>query len=313
VTPPLSSAVGSSDPQSEARLGQGPVVLATWLLTLAVSILPDVISRSVTGGVPGWLFPAKLVGLAAIVATGFLWKAVTPLRAYSLVMSALLLLEWLRSVLEGKPWWNGMFAGGFGQQMLGTQILRVGAAAVMIVLLLVLRFRSKDFYLVRGNPNAKAEPVRWLGIDKPIGWNRLGMISALCISLGTLAFLVLAGQPPPSAAAGAVTLLPMILLLAAMNAFGEEVTFRGALLAPLVPSVGPRHAVMLTAAFFGLGHYYGVPYGIIGVAMASLLGWFLGKCMVETRGFFWPWFIHFLQDVMIFYFMAIGAVVAGGR
>jgi membrane protease YdiL (CAAX protease family) len=105
----------------------------------------------------------------------------------------------------------------------------------------------------------------------------------------------------------------MILVLAAMNAFGEEAMYRGGLLAPLIPAVGTRHAILLTAAFFGIGHYYGVPNGIVGVAMSTLLGWFLGKCMVETKGFFWPWFIHFLQDVMIFYFLAVGAVVAGGR
>lgn len=70
---------------------------------------------------------------------------------------------------------------------------------------------------------------------------------------------------------------------------------------------------MLTGALFGIGHYYGVPYGIVGVVMASVWGWYLGKCMVETKGFVWPWFIHFLQDVLIFTFMAIGAVVAGGK
>ena len=48
------------------------------------------------------------------------------------------------------------------------------------------------------------------------------------------------------------------------------------------------------------------------VVMAGLLGWLLGKAMLETRGFFWAWFIHFLQDVLIFSFMAIGSIVPGG-
>jgi hypothetical protein len=46
--------------------------------------------------------------------------------------------------------------------------------------------------------------------------------------------------------------------------------------------------------------------------MSTFLGWMLGKAMLETRGFFWAWFIHFWQDVAIFSFMAIGAVTAGG-
>ena len=84
------------------------------------------------------------------------------------------------------------------------------------------------------------------------------------------------------------------------------------LLAGLENATGARQAVLIAAAFFGLGHYFGVPYGIIGVGMASFLGWMMGKAMIETRGFFWAWFIHFLQDVMIFSFMAIGSIRPGG-
>jgi len=42
------------------------------------------------------------------------------------------------------------------------------------------------------------------------------------------------------------------------------------------------------------------------------LGWFLGKSMLETRGLFWAWLIHLVQDVLIFAFLAIGSVTPGG-
>ncbi len=32
----------------------------------------------------------------------------------------------------------------------------------------------------------------------------------------------------------------------------------------------------------------------------GVLGWFLARATIETRGFLAPWFIHFLQDVVIF-------------
>jgi len=76
--------------------------------------------------------------------------------------------------------------------------------------------------------------------------------------------------------------------------------------------VGPGHSLLLTAAYFGLAHFFGVPYGAVGVIMAFVLGYILSKAMLETKGFFWPWFIHFWQDVAIFTFMAIGSIVAGG-
>ena len=55
-----------------------------------------------------------------------------------------------------------------------------------------------------------------------------------------------------------------------------------------------------------------MPYGIIGVVMATLLGWFLGRSVLETRGIFWAWGIHFLQDVAIFFFLAMGTIAVGG-
>ena len=97
-----------------------------------------------------------------------------------------------------------------------------------------------------------------------------------------------------------------------MNAFSEEMAYHAALLAPLYNAVGHSHALLLSAALFGLWHYYGVPYGVIGMIMAGILGWLLGKSMLETKGLFWAWFIHFWQDVAIFSFMAAGSIVAGG-
>jgi hypothetical protein len=68
----------------------------------------------------------------------------------------------------------------------------------------------------------------------------------------------------------------------------------------------------MVAAYFGILHFYGVPYGYVGVFLAGFLGWLLAKSMLETRGLFWAWFIHFWQDVWIFSFMAVGLVVPGG-
>ena len=55
----------------------------------------------------------------------------------------------------------------------------------------------------------------------------------------------------------------MVLLLATMNAFSEELTHRASLLGVLDGVIQPRQALFLTAVFFGLAHHYGVPYGIL--------------------------------------------------
>ena len=147
-----------------------------------------------------------------------------------------------------------------------------------------------------------------MGIKEGEQWNKLGPLFALIISSGTLAFLILAGRPSVNLVARALPFLPAILIAAALNAFNEEVTYKASFLSVLEDVVGKQQSLWLMAAYFGIGHYYGVPYGMIGVLMAGFLGWFLGKSMLETRGLWWAWFIHFWQDVLIFSFLAIGLI-----
>ncbi len=86
-----------------------------------------------------------------------------------------------------------------------------------------------------------------------------------------------------------------------MNAFTEEVIFRLSYVS-LVKHEGwdEKWALFLGTTVFGLVHYFGMaPKGIMGALMAGFLGWFLTKSILESKGFFWAWFIHFLQDVVI--------------
>lgn len=55
----------------------------------------------------------------------------------------------------------------------------------------------------------------------------------------------------------------------------------------------------LSAILFGVPHLAGMPSGVIGATMAGFLGFVLAKSLHETKGFFWAWVIHFIQDVII--------------
>ncbi|AHF00172.1 hypothetical protein THITH_11215 [Thioalkalivibrio paradoxus ARh 1] len=58
--------------------------------------------------------------------------------------------------------------------------------------------------------------------------------------------------------------------------------------------------MLISAIAFGAPHLRGMPNGLIGAIMAGFLGWLLAKSVIETHGIFWAWFIHFVQDVVIF-------------
>jgi membrane protease YdiL (CAAX protease family) len=97
------------------------------------------------------------------------------------------------------------------------------------------------------------------------------------------------------------------LAVAILNAASEEFQFRSVLLAHLKGVFPPAEMILLTAVFFGMGHYYGQPSGPLGVLMAGFAGWIWARSMVETRGGVWAFLIHVFQDIVIFTFLAVAA------
>jgi membrane protease YdiL (CAAX protease family) len=189
---------------------------------------------------------------------------------------------------------------------------RFSLALVMTGLLWLLHGDRRRFYLQRGDLGARAEPIPLI-MTRPSSWRVLGPFLSVALPGGLTVFMLAFGQMPSAERwAAALPLAPWVLLFAAMNAYGEELSYRAALLSGLEPALGSRHALLVTAVFFGLMHYYGMPYGVLGVVMSAGVGWLMGKAMVETRGFFWAWCIHMCLDVAAFMFIAMGTVRAGG-
>jgi membrane protease YdiL (CAAX protease family) len=288
--------------------------VAAWLVMLSVSVLPDALLDMWAIASPPWIIWVKLGLLAIATASTFAWSSLRPLRSFFVILLAILAAEMAVTRLGDSAilsrWLgnNASFAAG----MLDTQFQRLSVSLLLIVVLLALGFHRTEFFLARGRLDAPIAPVRWLGFARPIPWTQFGVQWSVYIAVGLLAFLVFFGRPSGAALLQALPSLPFVFVLASMNAFNEEMTYRSALLAGLESVVGGRQALWVSAAFFGLGHYFGVPYGWVGVGMAAFLGWMLGKAMLETRGFFWAWFIHLVQDVLIFYFMAAGSIAPGG-
>jgi uncharacterized protein len=295
---------------------QKTTIFTAWVIVLAASLLPKVIlqevfrqaiSANLQSGISAGVI---LIGLIL----SLVWEPVRRLRSFLALFLILIAIEWfVYNRIDTLPFYKTWLGNpSFNVYMLAEQSLRLLVTGGMIATLFIIKKNRAAFFLAKGDISAPVEPIRWLGVDKGTKWNKFGLILALCISLGTLTFLVIAGRPPLDIVIRALPFLPAVLLAAILNAFNEEMTYKASFLSVLENPVGGRQALFLMAAYFGLGHYYGVPYGIIGVIMAGFLGWILGKSMLETRGLFWAWFIHFIQDVMIFSFLAIGSITAGG-
>ena len=292
-----------------------PLVIA-WLVVVLASLLPRVILQEVFHQAVT-LEQQQMMALGVILAAllaALLWKPLSGLRPFLIFFAVWVIVQWaVYNHLDTLPVFRRWLRDpSFGVSMLAEQLLHLVIVVVVIAALLLLGKRPREFYLALGDLSAPAERVRWLGIDQGTPWSKLGIILSVCISLGTLTFLVLAGQPSADIVVRALPFLPAVLLAAALNSFYEEMSYKAAFLSVLEGPVGMRQAVYMVAFYFGVAHFYGVPYGLIGVVLAGFLGWILAKSMQETRGLFWAWFIHFLQDVWIFAFMALGSITPGG-
>jgi hypothetical protein len=291
-------------------------LLAAWIVVLLTSALPKVILQEIFAQTVSPDLQAILslgVVCIALLAT-LIWPTLRRLRPLFALFGVLVGGQWLvYNRIDLLPFYRDWLVNpSFNVYMLAEQSLNLIVSLLMVAALLLMKKKRQDFYLARGDLAAPVEPIRWLGVKQGERWNKFGGWLTFFISLGTLAFLVIAGRPPLDIVLRALPFLPAVLLAAALNALTEEVTYKASFLSVLESPVGPRQALYMVAAYFGLGHFYGVPYGVIGVLMAGFMGWILARSMQETRGLFWAWFIHFWQDVWIFSFLAIGSILPGG-
>ncbi len=285
-----------------------------WVLLLLGSLLPDIFFYQLSGIVPPWLSWARIVFFAALFLVSFILRALQPLRSFITVLFTLyagsLVLD---NINFNLPFLQALFGNGsFIRSMQPQQFNKLAFSLLMVAVLLALGYHWKSMFLVPGNLKAPITPVRWLGFPRPSSWVSFGGQYSVYLALGVGAVIWLTSGTTLTQAGRALAALPAILVMALLNSFNEELVYRSAVLATLEGPVGRNQAWLMAALFFGIPHFFGVPSGWIGILLATFMGWILSKAMLETRGFFWSWWIHFLQDVVIFFFLAAGTVVPGG-
>ncbi len=185
--------------------------------------------------------------------------------------------------------------------------LRLAPAMIVLSFLLLASRKRKDFFLIKGDMHAVVEPSMIIKTKKPTSWIKMALIFSVVFISVVVVILFGASGSDISTLTIDWFLVPVAILVAAMNGFNEEFSLRAAPLGELEPTMGKSDSLIATATSFGLGHYYGYPSGILGVILSGFLGWFLGKSMLETKGFFWAWLIHFIPDAFIFTFYAMSA------
>ena len=271
------------------------LTILSWIIILLASSLSLILWREFGVSEPFWWPILILSLLIGIFLVSLFLSDLKPLRVFISIILIIFLCgygggwQWgiIPAIRQSSIWQDWMNQLPWALSSIAIHVLRLLPALAVLSFLLLSGRKRNEFFLIKGDIKALVEPSKLIGMKKPEPWTKIGSIFALVFSLGTLLFLIFSRNPSLEDFIVVIPLIPVSVLIAAINAFNEEFTLRAA---PI---------------YFGLGHYYGVPNGILGVVLSSYLGWFLGKSLLETKGFFWAWFIHFLPDIIIFTFYAM--------
>lgn len=281
-----------------------------WSAVIIGSRLPEIICREFGLNAGLWVSPLSetlvLLGLVIVAAklcsnknlTGFIlaitmlsvsWGVVVPwIESSGVFQSASLHLSW-------------------GGRFFLLRAIRTIGALFLIVTLIGSSIGRRDLFLRLGNWRAPVQPEPFLWFWRPISWTRFAVSLLLIFGVLLPAYLYSTLHPQIDRMHGFLLVLPWAVATSALNAANEEFQLRSVLLARLRNVVPPREAFLFIAVLFGVGHYFGQPSGWGGVFMAGFAGWIWAKSMVETRGFSFAFATHFVQDLVIFYFLAMSA------
>ena len=284
-----------------------------WILTLLVSPVTDIIWRQIENGADTYYVPLilKLVLLGLVTGYERIIKKNDALSKYLMILVIILSLssgaQFVTKSLDIE-YLLSFLSNGVSRELMLFQMVRLIS---VLILILILRFgfgfSRRYLFLQKGQPKSLSPALPYIGWKKPKSWGTFGrnlaiiitVITGLVLFLGAdLSDMNLTKQNLPIS-------IIVALFLAIANSFSEEVSYRNALLNPLVDIVGRDHAMFITAVLFGLAHYQGVPSGLLGVVLSSILGFLLAKSMLDTKGMYWAWMIHFLQDILIFTYLML--------
>jgi membrane protease YdiL (CAAX protease family) len=282
--------------------------IVAWTAVIG-STLPDIIWQESGHPISFWLTAIEtfvIVGIAlaalriptwrplvrflfAIALLNFAWGYLSPALAGS---------NAVRAVTDHVSW---------GARLFLARTFTLSGVILVSFTLIGSGITRRDLFLCKGNPAAPAQPIRFLGMRKPVPWTLLGPAFIVLFAVVLAPYLYLTVHPNFSVSERILRTFPWSLAVATLNAASEEFQFRSVLLAHLRGIFPAGETILLTAVFFGVGHYYGQPSGPLGVAMATFAGWIWARSMIDTRGGVWAFLIHMAQDIVIFTFLAVGA------
>jgi len=183
------------------------------------------------------------------------------------------------------------------------QTIGLGLALACILFLYKYFSLATNTYLRVGNltSHVRAEPMIHLRPRRKDHWTVVGVDGTIIVAVVSILMMhvpriVYNGLQVEMMA----KILPIAIVFSFINSFTEEILMRLGLIVSLKGVVSERKIPIYCGLIYGVTQYWSAPGGFLGVITGAALGWFLAKSVLETRGLFWAWLIHFVRDVVVY-------------
>lgn len=253
---------------------------------------------------PLWDYIVRFFALVLLLTLSWLWPKLRPLRGFLLAILAFNLALDIQVTVVKLPQLAALPPVLYA---LTYALLSVVLAVALMALTLIHSGLSRrDLFLARGNMRAQSRiPIPFFSSRR---WTLIGPLAFVIIAIPAVVELVLEIHPNFALAHNILSTLPFIIVFGIVNAAQEEFTYRVVYLARLAPVVGAAQALLITTVNFGINHWVGGhPNGLAGVATVALLGYILGRSMLDTRGIAWAWIIHTAADIIVAVLLAMAS------
>ena len=279
-----------------------------WSAVFVASRFPEIICRELGFSAGVWVSPVFETLLLISLAIGAARLCPNKNLAGFIVATAALTFSWRIVVpwIEASPVFvAASHHPSWGARFFALRAIRVIGALCLIATLIGSGIGRRELFLRLGNWRVPVQSEAFLRFRRPISWRRFSLTLLLFFGLLLPPYLYWTLDPQSGYLQRLLFALPWAVATSALNAANEEFQFRSVLLARLTNVVSSKEAFLVVAIVFGVGHYFGQPSGWGGVFMAGFGGWIWAKSMVETRGFSCAFAMHFVQDMVIFGFLAL--------
>lgn len=204
---------------------------------------------------------------------------------------------------------SDIFTNPYLNLFTGYTLSILALAALILILTALLSSRENRWaYIDIRKLHGAVHAPGFFRLPKSSDWFSFGRIAAL-VSAALTVLLKIFSLPGTAVFSFRSGELLVTLVLAGLYAAAMEIFFRYSLITLGMDANVRSGGIMIFCVVFSAlsGYYFPMLGGFFGLLIGAAQGTLSARAMLDTRGTFWPWAIHFVQAFVMMAFTVVTA------